>query len=175
MSMMDEKECIAHIVQGNTEKFRELVDRYQAGLVIHCENILKNRQEGEDVAQEAFIKAYQNLKVYSAGKANFSTWLYRIATNLCIDKLRKSRHQVYVKDIESHLGAVLPGHIEQEEIEHIRKLITELEPPKYAEIIKAYFWEGKSYQELADTYETTTGTIGTWMSRAKLQLKEKLV
>ena len=175
MSMMDEKDCVAQIVSGNTEAYRELVDRYQTGLIIHCENILKNRQEGEDVAQEAFIRAYQNLKKFSADKASFSTWLYRIATNLCIDTLRKSKRRVHVHDIERHLEATLPRHIEDEEIAHIRKLVKDLEPPKYAAIITAYFWEGKSYQELADIYDTTTGTIGTWMSRAKQQLKEQMV
>jgi RNA polymerase sigma-70 factor, ECF subfamily len=175
MSMMDEKQCIAEIVSGDSERYRELVERYQTGLIIHCENILKNRQEGEDAAQEAFIKAYRNITDFSPDKANFSTWLYRIATNICIDSLRKNKRKVDVKDIEKHLEAILPKHVEQEDIDHIRTLVKQLEPPKYAAIIKAYFWEGKSYQEMADTYGTTTGTIGTWMSRAKLQLKEKLV
>jgi len=172
--MMNEKDCIKRILSGDQDAYRELVERYQAGLIIHCENILKNRQEGEDVAQEAFIKAYNSLPNFSSQKAQFSTWLYRIATNACIDVLRKNKHKVSVKHIEAHLDTVLPQHIENEQIEHIRAAINELEPPKYAEIIKAYFWEGKSYQELADNYDTTTGTIGTWMSRAKHQLKEKL-
>ncbi len=171
---MDEKDCIKRILSGNQDAYRELVDRYQAGLIIHCENILKSREEGEDVAQEAFIKAYDKLANFSSQKAHFSTWLYRIATNACIDILRRNRRKVHVKDIEVHLDAVLPRHIENEQIERIRTAISELEPPKYAEIIKAYFWEGKSYQELAITHKTTTGTIGTWMSRAKHQLKEKL-
>lgn len=171
---MDEKEHITEVLAGNTEAYRALVERYQTGLIIHCENILKNRQEGEDVAQEAFIKAYRNLSDFSEGKGRFSTWLYRIATNLCIDTLRKNKRRVHVKDIESHLEAVLPRHSEDEEVERLRAAIETLEPPKYAEIIKAYFWEGKSYQEIAAMYQTSTNTVGTWMSRAKLQLKEKL-
>ena len=173
--MMDEQLLIAKILNGNTDAYRDLVERYQTGLIIHCENILKSRQDGEDVAQDAFVKAYKNLNDFSNEKANFSTWLYRIATNLCIDTLRKNKRKVHVKDIENHLEAILPKYIEDDEIAHLQKLIEELEPPKYAEIIKAYFWEGKSYQELAEKYGTSTGTIGTWMSRAKLQLKEKLV
>lgn len=172
--MMNEKECIKKILAGDRDAYRELVERYQAGLIIHCENILKDRHEGEDIAQEAFIKAYQNLRNFSGGKGRFSTWLYRIATNLCIDVLRKNKRKVELKNIEDHLESVLPRHIEEEEVEQLRKAIETLEPPKYAAIIKAYFWEGKSYEELANTYETSTNTIGTWMSRAKLQLKGKL-
>lgn len=126
------------------------------------------------MAQEAFLKAYKNLRNFSGEKANFSTWLYRIATNLCIDLLRKNKRQVHIKNIEDQLEATQPSHIKDEEIRHIRKIVEELEPPKYAQIIKAYFWEGKSYQEIAEAYETSTNTIGTWISRAKIQLKEKL-
>lgn len=174
MRAMDEKTIIQQVLHGDTERYRSLVERYQTGLIIHCENILKNREEGEDIAQEAFIKAFQNLKNYSNEKANFSTWLYRIATNLCIDVLRKNRHKVTIKDVDAYVESVEPSHIEAEEKAYLQKLINELEPPKYAELIKAYFWEGKSYKELADRFDTSTNTIGTWMSRAKQQLKEKL-
>jgi RNA polymerase sigma-70 factor (ECF subfamily) len=174
MSMMEEKKCINQILNGNQEPYRQLVECYQTGLIIHCENILKDRQEGEDIAQEAFLKAYKNLSNFSNEKASFSTWLYRIATNLCIDSLRKNKRKVNIKNIEDRLEATEPSYIKDEEVRHIRKVVQELKPPKYAEIIKAYFWEGKSYQEIADTYETSTNTIGTWISRAKVQLREKL-
>ena len=174
MSMMKEQECIKQILDGHTEEYRALVDRYQTGLIIHCENILKDREDGEDIAQEAFIKAYKNIHAYADSKAKFSTWLYRIATNLCIDLLRRNKRKVHLKDIESNLETVQPDHIEDEQIQHIRSAVMTLEPPKYAALIKAYFWEGRSYQELADSYNTSTNTIGTWMRRAKSQLKEKL-
>jgi len=173
--MMDEQRCISKILKGDTDAYRDLVERYQTGLIIHCENILKDRQDGEDIAQEAFLKAYKNLAKFSQEKAHFSTWLYRIATNLCIDLLRKNKRQVKVKDVESLLEAVSPEHIKQDEIQQLRQLVDTLEPPKYAEVIKAYFWEGKSYQEIATIYNTSTNTIGTWMSRAKQQLKEGIV
>ncbi|HEY8886244.1 MAG TPA: RNA polymerase sigma factor [Candidatus Microsaccharimonas sp.] len=173
--MMDEQSYIDRILNGDTEAYRQLVERYQTGLIIHCENMLKDREDGEDIAQEAFIKAYAHLSNFSKEKASFSTWLYRIATNLCIDLLRKHRRQVHVENIETLLEATSPQYVKEEEVRHLRQLVEALEPPKYAEIIKAYFWEGKSYQELASTYKTSTNTIGTWMSRAKQQLKEKLV
>lgn len=172
--MMNEKECVARILSGDSEQYRELVERYQTGLIIHCENILRNRQEGEDVAQDAFIKAFNNLASFSPNKARFSTWLYHIATNLCIDALRKNKRRVHVKDIENYLEPTEPAHSEEDDISRIRNAVERLEPPKYAEIIKAYFWEGKSYKEIAEIFETSTNTVGTWMSRAKSQLRKEL-
>jgi len=175
MSMMNEEKCIARVLKGNTEQYRVLVERYQTGLIIHCENILKDRQDGEDIAQEAFIKAYNNLASFSHSKAKFSTWLYRIATNLCIDYLRKNKRKVYIKNVEEYVDSIRPEALEQSEIIAIRRAVDSLEPPEYAEIIKAYFWEGKSYKQIAEQHHTSVNTVGTWISRAKVQLKEKLV
>ncbi len=172
--MINEQKCITAILEGDTEQYRELVTRYQTGLIIYCENILKDRQDAEDVAQESFIKAFQHLKKFSPEKARFSTWLYRIATNLCIDQLRKEKRKVSVHSVEEYVAAVDPVQIEEDEIRHIRELVETLEPPKYVEIIKAYFWQGKSYQEIADDYNTSTNTVGTWIRRAKSQLREQL-
>lgn len=173
--MMDEEKCIAEVLGGDTEQYRTLVERYQTGLIIHCENLVKDRQEGEDIAQEAFLKTYKNLKNFSKDKARFSTWLYRIATNLCIDYLRKNRKKVYMENVEEYAESMRPEGLEQDEITEIRQAVETLEPPQYAEIIKAYFWQGKSYKEIAAEYNTSVNTVGTWISRAKAQLKEKLV
>lgn len=171
---MEETHTISQVLSGNPDAYRLLVERYQVGLIIHCENLVKNRQDAEDIAQEAFVKAYSNLSRFSADKARFSTWLYRIATNLTIDFLRKTHPHVDVENIETLAAVTMPTFLEDEERHYIQKVVSELEPPKYGALIRAYFWHGKSYQQLADEYETTTGTIGTWISRAKLQLKEKL-
>jgi RNA polymerase sigma-70 factor (ECF subfamily) len=174
MNMIDETACIQKVKVGDTDAYRFLVERYQTGLIIHCENIVKDRSDGEDISQEAFIKAFNSIESFSSDTSRFSTWLYRIATNLCIDHLRKYKRQVHIKNLEEHIASVEPDHFKEEDISRIRTAIETLEPPKYADIIQAYFWEGKSYQEIARTYATSTNTIGTWMRRAKLQLKEKL-
>jgi RNA polymerase sigma-70 factor (ECF subfamily) len=172
--MMNEIDIVNQILSGNSDAYKELVERYQTGVIIHCENITKSRQDGEDLAQEAFIKAYGQLSSFKDGKGHFSTWLYRIATNLCIDFLRKNNKTKKNINIDDVTVSTEPTHLEDDQKSFIQKAINELEPPKYGEIIKAYFWEGKSYLEIASEYKTSTGTIGTWVSRAKLQLKEKL-
>lgn len=175
MDMMEEEQAyIRQILAGDTDTYRNLVERYQTGVIIHCENIVKDRDDAEDVAQETFVKAYQELKNFEETKGRFSTWLYRIATNLCIDLLRRNKRKVDIDNIEAYIETSIPTYIEDDENSRLRTVINSLEPPKYADIIKGYFWEGKSYQTLAEEYQTTTGTIGSWLTRAKAQLKEKL-
>jgi RNA polymerase sigma factor (sigma-70 family) len=147
MSMMDENKCISKILKGDVNQYRALVERYQTGLIIHCENLLKDRQDGEDIAQEAFIKAYNNLATFSKDKARFSTWLYHIATNLCIDHLRKHKRKVHVDNVEDYVDSVRPDTLEQDEIIAIRQAVDTLEPPQYAEIIKAYFGKAKAIRK----------------------------
>lgn len=171
---MNENECIAAILNGDTEQYRQLVERYQAGLIIHCENITKNRHEGEDLAQDAFIKAYEKLSHFSSDKAAFSTWLYRIATNLCIDYMRHNKRKVSLANIEDRLEATQSAYEDIEMRDYVQQALKQLEPPKYAAVLKAYFWEGRSYDDIAKEYQTSTSTVGTWIRRAKLQLKEKL-
>ena len=173
--MKDEKKLIETIRTKDGEQYRQLVNRYQTGLVIHCENIVKDRAQAEDVAQDAFVKAYYQLDKFDVDKGRFSTWLYRIATNMALDSLRRSRRTVNVEEIEAYAETTMPVYLEEEEKQVIRNAIATLEPPKYGDVIKAYFWEGKTYEAIAKQYDTNTSTIGTWIRRAKAQLKEKLV
>lgn len=172
--MENEKHIIQHVINGHTEQYRYLIERYQTGLIIHCENIVKDRQEAEDIAQESFIKAYDLLDSYDESKARFSTWLYRIATNKAIDHLRKHKRTVAIDDPEQYADEHADIELYDDEIAALRKAVDELEPPVYAQVIKAYFWEGKSYQTIAEELDITTNTVGTWMRRAKANLKEVL-
>lgn len=172
--MQHETTIIQAVCDGDSDEYRLLVERYQTGLIIHCENIVKNRAEAEDIAQEAFITAYQTLAQFDPAKARFSTWLYRIATNKAIDLLRRNKRQVSVDDIEALADTTTPADIPADEIAALRQAVETLEPPEYAQVIKAYFWQGKSYKTIADVLDITTNTVGTWIRRAKLQLKEAI-
>ncbi len=172
--MNEESEYIEQILAGSTTSYRYLVERYHVGLIIHCEQLLRDRMEAEDVAQEAFIHAYEKLATYDASKARFSTWLYRIATNKCLDILRRRHRRLDVEDIEAIAEATMPTHMEDDEARTLRAAVLELTPPQYRRIIEAYFWEGKSYQEIADELDMTVSNVGVSMGRAKAKLKEAL-
>lgn len=176
MSVMEqEADYIQQVLAGDTDSYRHLVERYHVGLIIHCEQLLRDRREAEDIAQEAFIQAYEKLAAFDISKGRFSTWLYRIATNKCLDMLRRRHRQLAVEDIELIAEATMPTHMEDDEARTLRAAVLELTPPQYRRIIEAYFWEGKSYQEIADELDMTVSNVGVSMGRAKAKLKETLV
>lgn len=170
---MDEAEIIAAIVNG-VDRYEELVERYHTGLIIYCERLVGDRADAEDIAQEAFVKAYFKLKAFNPAKARFSTWLYKIAANLAIDHLRGKRRRVNVEEIESMAETTMPTQLADEEKREVRRAVHNLTPPAYRQVIEAYYWQGKSYQQIADNAQVPINTVRTWLRRAKAQLKENL-
>lgn len=170
---MDETEIIKAVIEG-ADRYAELIERYHVGLIIHCEHLVGDRDEAEDIAQEAFIKAYEQLARFNPAQARFSTWLYKIATNAAIDYLRKHMRRVYAEDIETIAAVTMPAYLEEEERQEVRAAVRHLSPPEYRHVIEAYYWHGKSYQQIAEEIHVPLNTVRTWLRRAKLQLKEKL-
>ena len=92
---------INEVLKGNQDAFEEIVTLFQHRLYHVCYRMLSNAQEAEDIAQEAFVRAYINIHTFDQNR-KFSTWLFRIATNLCIDRIRKKKPDYY-------LDANVPG------------------------------------------------------------------
>lgn len=90
MTQQQEQEIIAKVRQGDTRAYSILVDQYQNILFSLALRILKNREEAEEMAQEAFIKAFRSLESFK-GNSRFSTWLYAITYNSCLSQLRKNQ------------------------------------------------------------------------------------
>lgn len=172
--MDNESEIIQAIIAGD-DRYAELVERYHVGLIIHCERIVQDRDDAEDIAQEAFVRGYLEMRKYDPAKARFSTWLYKIATNLALDHLRKYKRKMTVEDVEALAEATMPTYLEDEERDAIRKAVESLVPPEYRRVIEAYYWDGKSYQEISTAEGIPLNTTRTWIRRAKLQLKEKML
>lgn len=171
--MKNEENIITAVVNG-IDNYAELVERYHVGLIIHCEKILNDRDDAEDIAQEAFIKAYTKLDTYDAQKARFSTWVYRIATNLCINHIKNAKRSVQVQEIEAIAEATMPTHLDDEQKKEVRTAVIALVPPNYRKVIEDYYWHGKSYQQIAVEVGVPVNTVRTWLRRAKDQMREKL-
>ena len=81
---------INRILDGDTNAFTVLVDRYKDLVYTLAMRMMKNREEAEEVAQDAFIKTYKSLDKFK-GESKFSTWIYRVAYNTCLDRLKKNK------------------------------------------------------------------------------------
>ncbi len=90
MTQQQEQEIIAKVRQGDTRAYSILVDKYQNIVFSLALRILKNREEAEEMAQEAFIRAFRSLESFR-GNSRFSTWLYTIAYNSCLSQVRKNK------------------------------------------------------------------------------------
>ncbi len=170
---MDESKVIAAVRSGQIDQFAQLVERYHIGLVIYCERMLGDRDDAEDVAQSAFIKAYQQLPHFNAERARFSTWLYRIATNLAIDYLRQHKRVQPHDNIET-LEPTTPDALQAEMLREVRSAVLALMPPEQRRVIEAFYWEGKSCQAIAEELNVPLNTVKSWLRRAKAQLRRKL-
>lgn len=179
------KKRIVQVLKGDQSAFSDIVNLYQHKLYQVCFRMLGNKQEAEDIAQEAFVRAYINLHTYDQ-KRKFSTWLYRIATNLCIDRIRKKKPDYYLDaevagtdglDMYSHIASTekLPDEtVEQMELQdRIQYEISRL-PDKYRAVIVLKYIEDLSLQEISEILDLPLGTVKTRIHRGREALRKQL-
>lgn len=175
VGMINEQDIIKNVCAGDLNQYGQLVERYRIGLIIHCDRLVGDRDEAEDIAQKAFIKAYEKLHDFDSDKARYSTWLYRIATNMALDVLKVQKRAVPsdMEDVEGP-GALDAALMHDETIREVRSAVLELMPPEQRRTIEAFYWEGMSYQAIANEMGVPINTVKSWMRRAKQQLRSKL-
>jgi RNA polymerase sigma-70 factor, ECF subfamily len=110
METRDDNHYISQVIAGNTASFAALIDRHKDLVYTIAMNITRNREDAEEVAQDAFLKAFQKLAGFRK-ESSFQTWLYRIVYNEAISKIRKNK--VKLLDLEEEIT----GNIPEEEIE----------------------------------------------------------
>ncbi len=166
-------------MQGDQQAFEELVERHQRPVFNLTYRMLGEPREAEDAAQEAFLRAYQHIDRYDAERP-FKTWLLSIASNYCIDRLRK-RRLVWLS-----LDEPLPPHpalnsravgpeqsaIDAERNTLVHALLSQLAPDYRAAVILRY-WYDMSYAEIAEMLETTESAIKSRLFRARQMLAEE--
>jgi RNA polymerase sigma-70 factor, ECF subfamily len=171
---------VAASIEGDQDAFAELVYTFQDAVYNLCYRLLGERTEAEDAAQEAFLKAYSNLRRYDPERP-FKTWVLTIASNHCIDRLRKRRH-IWLS-IDDNVPATLSlssddpqpeqAALSNEHSRQIQAMLNELEPDYRAAIVLRY-WYDYSYTEIAEILETTESAIKSRLYRARQTLAEKL-
>ena len=172
-------EWVQAAMGGDQDAFAELVYTYQDAVYNLCYRILGERTEAEDAAQEAFLRAYLNLQRYDPSRS-FKTWVLTIASNHCIDRLRRRRMTLLsIDDPLPNLS--LSGDepepedesILREQSAEIQAILGQLNPDYRAAVVLRY-WYDFSYSEIADVLETTESAIKSRLFRARQILAEKL-
>ncbi len=178
---------ISAYLEGNEHAFEVLVTRYQSRLVNYLNRMIHDYEMSVDLAQEAFIRVYRNANRYQ-GQYQFSTWLYRIATNLAIDEMRRRERKgrVFFHNIMNWVQGEEESYVlpdlrqsperaldQSEKLSRLQGAIDSL-PGKYRLAFVLKEAQEFSYEETSRILEVSLGTVKSRVHRAKMLLREKL-
>jgi RNA polymerase sigma-70 factor (ECF subfamily) len=166
-------------VKGDQQAYAELMNRYKNSVYFMLLKMVKNTDDAEDLTVEAFTKAFRSLKKFKK-EYTFSTWLFRIATNNCIDFIRKKKletlslHTPYKNDSGEQIQMDVPDQnltpqeeaIRTQKIEIIRNFVDQL-PPKYKKLVELRYFDELSYDEIATELDAPLGTVKAQLHRAR--------
>lgn len=184
-SRAEDSRLIAAAIAGDQTAYRALMKKYHDPICNLLFRMIREKDEVEDLAQEAFIKAFQSLGSFNEEFA-FSTWLFKIATNNCIDYIRKRKLQTFSidKPIESKDGEFsfeIPDSTYEPDrdlmaFQRTRLLEEAIEslPPKYRTVIRMRHSEEKDYAEIARQLRLPIGTVKAHIFRAREMLYKNL-
>ncbi len=173
---------IIELINNDKNNFYLLTNAYKDKLERYIKRIsFFGQSEIEDILQEIFIKVYVNLNSFDKS-LKFSSWIYRIAHNLVVDKIRKNSKRT--KDVsidDEELGLIIKSnedlHLDLMNKESVKKLrdIISLMPETYREVLVLRFLEEKSYEEIMDILKKPKGTIAALINKGRKIIKKELV
>ena len=187
VNQMDDHMLVAGTREGDDSAFQEIVNRYRNQITNFVFRMLNDYERAVDIAQETFVRIYMNAGRYQANY-NFSTYIYRIASNLAITELRqrkrrrlmpfptffdKDGEEVEVEIADESVVDPADSMINEQRRQAVAKAIATL-PEKYRTAVVLRDIEGRSYEEIAEILELSDGTVKSRINRARNLLKEKL-
>ena len=185
---MTDEELVRKIIGGDHLAFKRLVDRYQHLVINTCYNLIGNRQDSEDVAQEVFFQVYKSARKFRR-EAKFSTWLYRIAVNRSLNFIRDNKRFRWLESLSSLLEGEnqrvsdVPASnsdrpdiaLEKKERDAAVQRAIDSLPAKQRAAFVLHKYEGLSYQEIAEILERSLSSVESLIHRAKSNLQRELV
>ncbi len=177
---------VTRTLAGDGDAFRQLVERYQRGVFGIVLQLVRDRSAAEDLAQEAFLKAYRALDTFELER-KFSSWLFKIAHNAAIDHLRRRGPETLPLESPDEEGPDLlatlaaPAHDTPEALARRRRLAAALEEavarlkPDYRLVMELRFRQGLAYEEIAEVTGLPLGTVKTHLHRARKGMAKALI
>jgi len=184
ISDLTDAELVDRCRKRDPEAFSILVDRHKKMVFACAYRMVGDEQEAEDVAQDVFLRVYQALPRFR-GESKFTTWLYKIVSNVCLNRLRKVKPETVSIEANEEEPKFSPlrlancddtpeANFEWKRFrERIRNLISSL-PRQYSEVITLRHMQGMAYDEIASALNLPLGTVKTHLFRARERLKEIL-
>jgi len=176
-----EGELVRRAKRGDRTAFGALVERYQQRVIGVARALVHNPDDAVELGQETFIRAFQNLPNFE-GRSSFSTWLYRIASNLAIDwRRRESRYPVaHGEEAEIELSKIPAGQgdsfraVARDELNRkVREALKQL-TPEHRQVILLREMEGLSYEEISEILDCPKGTVMSRLHYARSHLRSLL-
>jgi RNA polymerase sigma factor (sigma-70 family) len=169
-----DSQLIDRVRSGDDAGFDELLRRYKQPVVSFVYRLLGNEADAVEVAQDAFVRAYQNLERFDAGK-KFSTWLFALARNAAIDRLRwRDRHPIEELDVAHPAPVNVPSEVEAREIgRQVAAAVAELPEDQRTAIVLSEY-QDLSYAEIAGVMRCSEKSVESRLYRAKQALRKRL-
>jgi len=185
MNLMDElgKKLISEVAKGNLSAFREIVECYQNSLLNYIYRYTGDRASAEDIAQEVFLRVFKNAKGYRP-LSSFKTWLFKIATNLCLNELRDNKmhrntidifelnEAGFVALVEKRLSPV--RELENRELSSTLKMALKNLPENQRVALLLHKYSGFSYFDISQIMNCSISAVESLIHRARQSLKKQL-
>jgi RNA polymerase sigma-70 factor (ECF subfamily) len=169
----DDIELVRRTAQGDAAAFRSLADAHLVKIMNYAYRLLHDRTEAEDVAQETFLRLWKDAASYRP-TARVTTWLHRIAHNLCIDRLRQ-RREVPTEDMDAERSSTEPGGLldRKRAAVDVAKALAEL-PERQRAAITLVHYQGLTNIEAAAVLEVGVDALESLLARGRRALRERL-
>jgi len=179
---LSDNEIIERVRNGGRRHYVHLVDRYKDRAMTLAVRMLRSREDAEEAAQDAFIRAYNALNGFK-GTARFGTWFYRILYNVCLTRLGKRKAEFSSIDYddgieyntkESWVSPAVSSDFETQDMIAFVKKIIETLPMKYQTILSLFYFQELSHEEICEVTQLPLATVKTHLFRARAMLQQRL-
>lgn len=175
MSTLNDQHYIDKILQGETNAFAMLVNRYKDMIYTLALKMIKNREEAEEVAQDTFIKIFNSLSKFK-GDSKFSTWIYKIAYNTCLDRLKKNKKEeqnISIDEFSSHLIKTMDNALSALEDKERKQTIQNclnLLPSEENFLLTLFYFEDQNLEEIGKIMSINANNVKVKLFRSRQKL-----